>query len=65
MAQADKALSARRVDDILRIRLDGAQWWDVLEYVREKELGRLGVVRAGRANPLVKRHDPQVSGEGG
>jgi hypothetical protein len=34
---ADKALAARRVDDILRIRLDGAQWWDVREFVREKE----------------------------
>lgn len=37
MAKADKALSARRVDDILRIRLDGAQWWDVVEFVREKQ----------------------------
>jgi hypothetical protein len=35
--KADKALAARRVDDILRIRLDGAQWWDVREFVREKE----------------------------
>jgi len=37
MAKADKALVQRRVDDVLRIRLDGAQWWDVREYVREKE----------------------------
>jgi hypothetical protein len=37
MAKADKALSTRRVDDILRIRLDGAQFWDVREFVREKE----------------------------
>jgi hypothetical protein len=37
MAKADKALSARRVDEILRIRLDGAEWWDVREYVREQE----------------------------
>jgi hypothetical protein len=37
MAKADKALALRRVDDILRIRLDGAQWWDVREFVREKE----------------------------
>jgi len=37
MAKADKALSARRVDDVLRIRLDGAQFWDVVEFVREKE----------------------------
>jgi hypothetical protein len=37
MARADKALVARRVDDILRIRLDGAEWWDVRDFVREKE----------------------------
>jgi hypothetical protein len=37
MAKADKALAARRVDDVLRIRLDGAQFWDVREFVREKE----------------------------
>src|SRR5262249_11094532 len=37
MAKADKALSARRVEDVLRIRLDGAEWWDVREFVREKE----------------------------
>jgi hypothetical protein len=35
--RADKALLGRRVDDILRIRLDGAEWWDVRQYVREKE----------------------------
>lgn len=33
----DKALMARRVEEILRIRLDGAQGWDVLEYVRARE----------------------------
>jgi hypothetical protein len=37
MAKADKALVARRIDDVLRIRLDGAQFWDVREYVRERE----------------------------
>src|SRR5262245_731680 len=37
MAKADKALVARRVDEVLRIRLDGAQFWDVREFVREKE----------------------------
>jgi hypothetical protein len=37
MAKADKALVERRVTDLLRIRLDGAQLWDVCEYVREKE----------------------------
>ena len=37
MAKADKALAARRAEDILRIRLDGAEFWDVVEFVREKE----------------------------
>ena len=37
MAKADKALSARRADDILRIRLDGAEFLDVRDFVREKE----------------------------
>lgn len=37
MAKADKALAARRVEDVLRIRLDGAEWWDVVAFVREKE----------------------------
>jgi hypothetical protein len=37
MAKADKALAARRTEDILRIRLDGAEFWNVREYMREKE----------------------------
>jgi hypothetical protein len=37
MAKADKALTARRTEDLLRIRLDGAQWWDIRDYVRAKE----------------------------
>jgi hypothetical protein len=37
MAKADKALVARRLEDILRIRLDGAEWWDTCAFVREKE----------------------------
>jgi hypothetical protein len=37
VAKADKALVARRVEEVLRIRLDGAEFWDVREYVREKE----------------------------
>ncbi len=37
MARADKALVARRVNDLLRIRLDGAERWDVCDYVRQKE----------------------------
>jgi hypothetical protein len=36
-AKANKALVAKRVEDLLRIRLDGAQHWDVCEYVREKQ----------------------------
>jgi hypothetical protein len=36
-AKADKALAARRVEDILRIRLDGAEWWDVVQFVRENQ----------------------------
>ena len=35
---ADKAMAARRVDEILRIRLDGAEFWDLCEFVRGKEL---------------------------
>jgi hypothetical protein len=37
MARADKAQVAKRIDDVLRIRLDGAEFWDVREFVREKE----------------------------
>ena len=37
MAKADKALVARRVDDLLHVLLDGARWWDVLEFVRARE----------------------------
>lgn len=37
MAKATKASAQKRVDDLLRIRLDGAEWWDIREYVREKE----------------------------
>ena len=34
---ATKAVTARRVEEILRIRLDGAEFWDVREYAREME----------------------------
>src|SRR5262245_10990160 len=34
---ASNPLTLRRVEDLLRIRLDGAEWWDVREFVREKE----------------------------
>jgi hypothetical protein len=37
-AKPTKAQVEARVDEILRIRLDGAEIWDVREYVREKEV---------------------------
>ena len=36
-ARPTKAQVEARVDEILRIRLDGAEIWDIREYVREKE----------------------------
>jgi hypothetical protein len=35
--KATKAIVAQRVEEVLRIRLDGAEFWDVREYAREKE----------------------------
>src|SRR5262245_9938503 len=35
--RATKATVQRRVEEVLRIRLDGAEFWDVREYAREKE----------------------------
>jgi hypothetical protein len=35
--KANKATVRARVDDVLRIRLDGAEFWDVRQYVAEKE----------------------------
>jgi hypothetical protein len=35
--KATKAIVQLRVDEILAIRLDGAEFWDVREYAREKE----------------------------
>lgn len=35
--RVDAALAARRVDDVLRLILDGAQYWDLRQYVAEKE----------------------------
>lgn len=37
MRKATKAVVVRRVEEVLRIRLDGAEFWDVREYAREKE----------------------------
>src|SRR6188474_3111794 len=51
--RASAPLTERRVGDLLRIRLDGAERWDVLEYVRarEAEKGSAWEVPDG-ANPL-------------
>ncbi len=35
---ADKACVERRIDELLRIKLDGAEFSDVREYVRQKEI---------------------------
>jgi hypothetical protein len=35
--KASKATVQARVEEVLRIRLDGAEFWDVREYAREKE----------------------------
>jgi hypothetical protein len=35
--KATKTTIQKRVEEVLRIRLDGAQFWDVREYAREKE----------------------------
>ncbi len=35
--RATKAQIARRVEDLLQIRLDGAEFWNVREFVREQE----------------------------
>ena len=37
MKRATPSEVLRRVEELLRIRLDGAEFWDVREYVREKE----------------------------
>jgi hypothetical protein len=35
--KATKAQMQARIEEVLRIRLDGAEFWDVREYAREKE----------------------------
>jgi len=35
--KSTKATVAQRIEEVLRIRLDGAEFWDVREYAREKE----------------------------
>jgi len=35
-SKATQAVVAQRVEDVLRIRLDGAEFWDVREYAKEK-----------------------------
>jgi hypothetical protein len=36
-SHASKATKAQRVHDVLRIRLDGAEAWDILQYIAEKQ----------------------------
>lgn len=35
--KATKQQTERRVEELLRLRLDGAEFWDICEYVREKD----------------------------
>ncbi|SRR5579883_1569430 len=37
MGKATKVIVARRIEEVLRIRLDGAEFWDVLQYIAEKQ----------------------------
>jgi hypothetical protein len=41
--KATAAIVARRVEEVLRIRLDGAEFWDVLQYIAEKQEAGEGV----------------------
>lgn len=52
----NKILVARRIEEILRIRLDGAEFWDVLRYVAEKQQAAEApwIVPEG-AKPLAER----------
>ena len=51
--QASKARTQQRVEELLRIRLDGAEFWDVREFVREKEAEPGSAwYRDGNATPL-------------
>lgn len=51
--RADRELTRKRVEQVLEIRLDGADWWDVRDFVREEEAkpGSLWYVADG-GNPL-------------
>jgi hypothetical protein len=57
MAKATTALVARRIEEVLRIRLDGAEFWDVREYAREKE------AEAGSAWELLPGGKPLSDGQ--
>jgi hypothetical protein len=65
MAKADKALVLRRIDDLLRVRLAGGEWWDLRNYVREKqaEPGSAWFLEDGE-NPLsdsqIRRYQRRV-----
>jgi hypothetical protein len=62
---ADRTQTRRRVDDLLRIILDGAAWWDVCQFVREqeKEAGSAWFLAEGE-NPLsasqIRRYHRQA-----
>ena len=36
MSKAEALRVQQRTDELVMIRLDGAQWWDVVQYVSEK-----------------------------
>ena len=55
--KATKATVGRRVEEVLRIRLDGAEFWDVREYAREKE------AEEGSAWHLGERDKPLSDGQ--
>lgn len=55
--KATKATVARRVEEVLRIRLDGAEFWDVRESAREKE------AEQGSAWQLAQGDNPLSDGQ--
>lgn len=57
MSKATAAIVARRVEEVLRIRLDGAEFWDVREYACEKE------AEAGSAWELPSDGKPLSDGQ--
>jgi hypothetical protein len=64
---AEKITVQRRIDDVVRIRLDGAEFRDLCEFVREKE-GEVGSawLLADGASPLsdsqIRRYQQRADG---